>query len=347
MSTVGSWEAVSPVAPIVSIGHARPWLTSHDLELPDGHHYRIWVAGEGGIPFVLAPGYTASGRVYAQTANRLVALGYKPIIIDAPGHGGTSPLPRRRQRLQAQAYGDYYAAVLDHLGVRRAILAGHSWGGLNAGLVAAAVPERVLGLVLINSIFSVEWERWMIQLTHRVHRLPGFLTDFMLDGLYTIPFNDVTSGQMVKFTRTMGGVYAAQLRQFFTLASPGLAIAAYRGQVDAMTAIRQAGIPVAVLHGDHDRIVRESCSLDTARRTGGAFVRIENGCHAWLISCPNTFPAIIDELSHTLFSEPLTAASVADCYDPDGLIHTLAVAPDKRRRHRLEPPRYRWTYATA
>lgn len=344
MSTVAYDEAGSPaIAPIVSIDHTRPWLSSHDLVLPDGHEYRVWVAGEGGIPFVLAPGYTASGRVYAQTACRLVSLGFKPIIIDAPGHGGTDPLPRRRHRLQAGAYADYYAAALDHLGIRRAILAGHSWGGLNMGLLAAAQPERALGLVLINSIFSAEWERWMAHLRRRPYQLPGFLGDFLVDGFYTIPFNDISSGQMVKFTKTMGGVYAAQLRQLFTLASPGLAIAGHRGQEDAIKAIRRAGVPVAVLHGNKDRIVRERFSLDTAQRIGGHFVRIEGGCHAWLISCPNTFPAIMAELAQTALAERLSGISAAECYEPEGLIHTLEVAPDKRRRSRPVPPRYQWS----
>jgi pimeloyl-ACP methyl ester carboxylesterase len=345
MSIVSNREPASgsPIAPIVSIDYSRPWLSSHDLSLPNGHRFRVWVAGERGIPFVLAPGFTASGKVYAQTACRLVALGFKPIIIDAPGHGGTEPLLSRRSRMSAEAYGEYYSAVLDHLGIRRAVLSGHSWGGLNAGLATAANPERVLALLLINSIFSVEWERWMAKLTLRPHRLPGFMTDFLLDGLYTIPFGDIQSGQMVKFTRTMGDVYTAQMRQFLRLSPPGLAIAIHRGQEAALDSIRRSGVPVIVLHGNRDRIVREACSLDTARRTGGYFIRIEGGCHAWLISCPNTFPAILAELSSSVLSDRLASVSPAECYEPDGLIHRLEVAPDKRRRRRIEPPRYQWT----
>jgi pimeloyl-ACP methyl ester carboxylesterase len=46
-------------------------------------------------------------------------------------------------------------AVIDHFGADRAIVVGHSWGGHLAMHAAVAAPERVAGLLLIDSLGAV------------------------------------------------------------------------------------------------------------------------------------------------------------------------------------------------
>jgi pimeloyl-ACP methyl ester carboxylesterase len=76
----------------------------------------------------------------------IAALGdrARPISIDRPGWAGdTRP---------ADLYGNAAAAIaaLDGLAVRRAVLAGHSFGAAIAALVAVLHPERVAALVLAS-----------------------------------------------------------------------------------------------------------------------------------------------------------------------------------------------------
>src|SRR5206468_850526 len=49
--------------------------------------------------------------------------------------------------------------LLDHLGVRRAILFGHSYGGLVCTDVTLNHPDRVSGLVLMNASGFARWPR--------------------------------------------------------------------------------------------------------------------------------------------------------------------------------------------
>ena len=80
-----------------------------------------------------------------------LANSHRVILIDRPGHGWSSrPVgdtyasPAHQARLIAEA--------LRQLGVRRAILVGHSWGGALATAYAIAFPDRTAGLVLLSAV---------------------------------------------------------------------------------------------------------------------------------------------------------------------------------------------------
>ena len=70
------------------------------------------------------------------------------ICFDQRGHGesGAPDGPYTREDLAADVVG-----VLDQLGVERAILVGHSMGGIVSMATALAHPERVAGLVLLGT----------------------------------------------------------------------------------------------------------------------------------------------------------------------------------------------------
>ena len=47
--------------------------------------------------------------------------------------------------------------------------------------------------------------------------------------------------------------------------------------------LRATGVPVAVVHGDRDRVVPIAAARDAARRTGGELVVVAGGTHSWVI----------------------------------------------------------------
>lgn len=70
------------------------------------------------------------------------------IRIDMPSHGDSPDLP------QGASLDDHVravAATLDHLGVRGAVVTGHSWGGMVALRLAHMRPDLVGGLALSNT----------------------------------------------------------------------------------------------------------------------------------------------------------------------------------------------------
>ncbi|MFV8750061.1 alpha/beta fold hydrolase [Nannocystaceae bacterium ST9] len=110
-------------------------------------HYRD--VGERGPALVLVQGIGLDGRFWFDTPERLAADLDNPWRVLVPDNRGVgrSDLPSRPWSMADMA--DDVAAVLDHAGVRQAVIVGISMGGMIAQHVALRHPERVNGLVLM------------------------------------------------------------------------------------------------------------------------------------------------------------------------------------------------------
>lgn len=110
-------------------------------------------SGGSGTVVVLSHGYLMDASMFdAQVA--VLAPEYRVITWDQRGHGGT-PAPR------PFSYWDSARDVLgllDRLGIGQAVLGGMSQGGFLSLRAAMLAPERVRGLVLIDSQAGTEAE---------------------------------------------------------------------------------------------------------------------------------------------------------------------------------------------
>jgi len=106
----------------------------------------------GGQPVILLHGFPYDIHSYAEVAPRLAESGYRVIVPYLRGHGPTRFLRADTARSgQQAALGADVIALMDALAIPRAILAGYDWGGRAACVAAALQPERVTGLVSVNS----------------------------------------------------------------------------------------------------------------------------------------------------------------------------------------------------
>ena len=125
--------------------------TSVDIDHEIGRAgVRLSVSESGdGIPVVLLHGLTATRRYVVMGSRSLERSGHRVIAYDARGHGRSSPAASP----EAYGYGELgpdLEAVLDELGVERAVLAGASMGAHTSLWLALRAPQRVAGLVVIT-----------------------------------------------------------------------------------------------------------------------------------------------------------------------------------------------------
>src|SRR5437763_5406867 len=118
----------------------------------DGVSLALEEAGSG-VPIVLLHGLTATRRYVVMGSKLLERSGHRVITYDARGHGRSSPAAERTQYEYGDLVGDL-EAVLDGLGVERAVLAGASMGAHTLLRLALERPERPRGLVVITPAFD-------------------------------------------------------------------------------------------------------------------------------------------------------------------------------------------------
>jgi pimeloyl-ACP methyl ester carboxylesterase len=110
-------------------------------------HVRQWASSGGGAPFLLVHGLSSNARLWDATAAHLVAAGHPAVAVDLRSHGDSDAPDAGYDT--ATAAGDL-AALIAALGLHRPVVAGQSWGGNVVVRLAAAHPDAVAALALVD-----------------------------------------------------------------------------------------------------------------------------------------------------------------------------------------------------
>ena len=105
-----------------------------------------------GWPCLMGHGFPYDVEAFSEVGPALAEAGARVIVPWLRGYGGTRFLSADTPRSGEQAaLGSDMLALMDALGIGRAILGGYDWGGRAACVIAALWPERVVGLVSGNA----------------------------------------------------------------------------------------------------------------------------------------------------------------------------------------------------
>lgn len=96
---------------------------------------------------VLLHGFPYSARCYDAVVPHLTARGLRVLVPHLRGYGETRLKPGVMRSGAQGALGADLLALMDAMGIGRALLAGYDWGGRAACVVAALHPERCAGLL--------------------------------------------------------------------------------------------------------------------------------------------------------------------------------------------------------
>lgn len=124
-----------------------------------GHRIGFDEYGEGEQPIVLAHGLLMNRHMFDRLGPALAKRGNRVICVDLLGHG-RSDQPDDLRLYSMPLFAEQILALLDHLGLERAVVGGTSLGANVALELAVRHPERVEGLfiempVLDNALAGV------------------------------------------------------------------------------------------------------------------------------------------------------------------------------------------------
>jgi pimeloyl-ACP methyl ester carboxylesterase len=104
-----------------------------------------------GPPVLLLHGWPYDIHSYVEVAPLLAAAGYRVIVPHLRGYGTTRFLSNETVRNgQQSALAVDMIALMDALGIQRAVIAGYDWGARTADIMAALWPERCKALVSVS-----------------------------------------------------------------------------------------------------------------------------------------------------------------------------------------------------
>jgi pimeloyl-ACP methyl ester carboxylesterase len=191
-------------------------------------------------------------------------------------------------------------------------------GGRLVTDVAAAAPERVIALVLVDAIVGAPWERWRCVLRWSPPALAAYAGAFALDAIGTMPFIADT-GQALKLGSRAARSMEMHVAQPWRAFSPAQAVLRAGSSLPTLDRARAAGVCAVVVHGDHDVLVPIAAGRDTAQRLGADFVVVRGGGHSWLLRCPETLSAIIGDCLERDLGVACDRARSAATIDGEGL----------------------------
>jgi pimeloyl-ACP methyl ester carboxylesterase len=123
----------------------------HSFVKTNGIRMHVVEAGEG-FPVVMCHGFPEIWYSWRHQLRALADAGFRAIAPDQRGYGDTDcPAPVEAYS-QKQIVADVIG-MLDALGIRKAVIVGHDWGGMTSWNAAAWHPERIERAIGVNTPF--------------------------------------------------------------------------------------------------------------------------------------------------------------------------------------------------
>jgi 3-oxoadipate enol-lactonase len=240
------------------------------IDCHDGGELHVIERGDPDAPpIVLVHGITLSSRVWARQLRSLADAGFRAIAVDGRGHG-ESTVGESGHSIENLAAD--LRSVLTVLDLHRALLVGHSMGGMAVQALTVHHPEiieeRVSGLVLLSTS-----PRTMVSDAHRTRRSIERITGWVPDvgammrqrnlGLLIarLGFGDDPDPRCVEATRQMLGACSRD-----TLREAGRALL----ELDFTASLTDIDVPTLVVVGSADLLTPPRDSRQIADLIPGA-----------------------------------------------------------------------------
>lgn len=242
-----------------------------------------------GPPVVLAHGMWCDAGMFTELA-RLLAPRARVLVPDLRAHG-RSEVPEQRWTVGDLA--DDLAVLLDDLGVGPVVLAGFSMGGMAAVEFALRYPAHLHGLVLIGTSATTEaaFRNLQIMSLAKIIDLTGparFLPNEASKATFSPAFRRSHRAEVRRWESVVRAMPPRALTQ---------ALWAVGHRRDLLDRIGQIRVPVTVIAGQKDKVVRPRLSeMMHSRIPGSRLVILPGVGHAAPTERPEAVAQLIEAM---------------------------------------------------
>src|ERR1700678_3811506 len=260
--------------------------------------YEVFGAGEPTILLLTSWAIVHARQWKAQVP--YLARHFQVITVEGRGNG-RADRPGTVEAYRDREYVDDAIAVLDAIGVDRAVVTGLSVGGRHALQLAAWYPERAAGVVAIGAALPwpmppgfdetrEDYEGW--DKANRHYWLADYRgwVEFFMSQVFTEPHSTKPHEDGVAW-----GLDTTAETLLLTAPAAAAPTAA-----DAEAICRQGRWPVLVVHGDQDGIGPYETGVALAHWTGGQLVTVHGGGHAPTLRDPVLANVLIRDFAQSL-----------------------------------------------
>lgn len=274
-------------------------MTEIKIAAPIGHTVKtglgrlnVLEVGMGTEAIVLWPSIFTDHRIFNDLVARM-GTSYRFLLIDGPGHGKSEG---GETEFTMEACAEAMAQVMDHFGLRRAIIGGTSWGGMTAAHLALAAPKRAKALVLMNTPMEIDAAR------------PGLKARLISSGARWIPGSRVFRNGVAKsfFSPDVleaNPAYAQAFHEMLRSADPKRLANAVRSVLLRGTPLKdrlaELTVPTLVIAGKQDAMYPIAAQAEAALRVPLGRFEPVGGKHISVVErCAEVSEILRDFLAH-------------------------------------------------
>ncbi|MDH5383546.1 MAG: alpha/beta hydrolase [Candidatus Aminicenantes bacterium] len=247
----------------------------------DGVSIHYQVQGKGKPALIFIHGWCCDRSYWDEQLSHFTQQ-YKVVAIDLAGHGDSG---LERKAWTMEAYGEDVVAVVNKLKLQEVILVGHSMGGYVILEAARRLPERIIGLVGVDTLNDFTQQ----------------ISQEEIDAFFT-PFRSNFVEMTRHFVRTMFTENAdpaliEKIVEDMSAAPPEVGLGSFEEMIDYMKhtyleAVQEVKVPITCINSDKYPTNREG----NKRYVPSYKAKIMTGVgHFNMIEDPDTFNRLLEE----------------------------------------------------
>jgi pimeloyl-ACP methyl ester carboxylesterase len=248
---------------------------------PDGVAIAYTVSGSGSPVLVFIHGWMCDQTYWAAQAAAFSET-HTVVTIDLAGHGESG---MEREGWPLMAFGADVEAVVETLDLDPVILVGHSMGGPVALEAARLMPERVIGVVGVDTLQDADHE-------YDPEQMVPFLASFESD------FPGRCRGLVVSmFLEEANPALVERIAADMSSGPPEIGIALLRGYIDYDAAAAFTAVPVAIpIRCINSTMYATNVEGNRAYHEDFDAVEVEDVGHFLMIERPEEFNGLLEQI---------------------------------------------------